>query len=126
MKREHLLEEYVHFRAMGFRPEAIPARLGISGPTFYRAMRRARLDGDPRAAGDEWLTLEPKTSGTPKLSFEIAEEIRAEYAAGGVSYTQLAERYGVDKTAIGQIVRRLSWTSPKPPKNTPKNTRRAA
>jgi hypothetical protein len=35
--------------------------------------------------------------------------IRAEYAAGGVSYQALADRYDVAVTAIGSVVRRASY-----------------
>lgn len=44
-----------------------------------------------------------------KLSPEIAEAIRAEYASGGVSQAYLGKKYGVHQVRISQIVRGKSW-----------------
>lgn len=44
-----------------------------------------------------------------KLTADLVREIRARYAAGGVSTTRLATEYGVSAGAIWQIVRRRTW-----------------
>lgn len=44
-----------------------------------------------------------------KLSLVQVDEIRAEWATGGVRQRELAERYGVTRSLIGQIVRRTVW-----------------
>lgn len=44
-----------------------------------------------------------------KLTAQDVREIRRRNALGGVSYLDLAQQYGVDRTNIGCIVRRVSW-----------------
>lgn len=44
-----------------------------------------------------------------RLTEDDVREIRAEYAAGGVSQRELGERYGVGAGAIGKIVRGTRW-----------------
>lgn len=46
---------------------------------------------------------------TAKLTEELVREIRARYAAGGVSHPSLGREYGVNHSAIGRIVRREVW-----------------
>lgn len=45
-----------------------------------------------------------------KLTAIQIVQIRTAYGAGNVSHEKLAERFGVSKPAIGQIVRRRTWT----------------
>ncbi|SRR6266446_2645172 len=49
------------------------------------------------------------TNGEAKLTEAQVREIRDIYAAGGHTYPQLAERYGVSPCAIGFAVRRVKW-----------------
>lgn len=44
-----------------------------------------------------------------KLKPETVVEIRQLYAAGGITYKQLAKRFGVSKSAISCAMRRISW-----------------
>jgi hypothetical protein len=44
-----------------------------------------------------------------KLTAEQVREIRALYAAGGVTHADLAVRYGVSRKSIGDIVNRKYW-----------------
>lgn len=44
-----------------------------------------------------------------KLTFEQADAIRAEYAAGGISQTEIAERYGVKQAGISRVIRGVSY-----------------
>jgi len=47
--------------------------------------------------------------GLAKLTEAQVREIRARYAAGGVSQSQLAREYGMARTTISSIVRRETW-----------------
>jgi len=49
------------------------------------------------------------TCGTPKLTPEQVQEIRARYVPRKVSTYQLAKEYGVDQTTIYQIVSGEKW-----------------
>lgn len=49
-------------------------------------------------------------NGSSKLSAEQVLEIRRRYAAGGVTQEKLADEFGVDRTAVHNIVRRKTWT----------------
>ena len=46
---------------------------------------------------------------TSKLTWDDVREIRSSYEAGGISYQQLATKYGVDKTNIACIVKHKTW-----------------
>lgn len=48
-------------------------------------------------------------AANPKLSFDIAEEIRARYQRGSVSQRVLAREYKVSQPLIGMIVRNEVW-----------------
>lgn len=43
------------------------------------------------------------------LTREDVDEIRLAYAAGGVTYTDLAHQYRVSKSCIGHVIRRKNW-----------------
>lgn len=47
--------------------------------------------------------------GTTKLSESVVAEIRTRYAAGNVSWRQLAAEYGVSHTTIGSAIRGVWW-----------------
>lgn len=59
--------------------------------------------------GRHWV---PKGSASPHAKLNEAQvlAIRAEYAAGGTSYTKLAKKYSCCFQLIAQIVKRLIWT----------------
>ncbi|WP_198182512.1 DNA (cytosine-5-)-methyltransferase [Bifidobacterium choladohabitans] len=63
--------------------------------------RKARMDG-AYLTGD----ANPAT----KLSAEVRKHIVKDYAAGGCTYRQLAAKYGISKSRIGQIVKESGWT----------------
>ena len=44
-----------------------------------------------------------------KLTYELAEEIRQRYAAGGILQRDLALDYGVDQSNISAIIRGKTW-----------------
>lgn len=43
------------------------------------------------------------------LTLQQVSEIRARYAAGGITYRELAPQYSVSEGAIGKVVRRDRW-----------------
>lgn len=45
-----------------------------------------------------------------KVTPEKVIEMRARYAAGGVTYRSLAAEYGLDFANVGHIIRRRTWT----------------
>jgi len=44
-----------------------------------------------------------------KLSWEVVRQIRARYAAGGVTFTQMAVEYGVVRDSISRVVTGRTW-----------------
>ena len=48
-------------------------------------------------------------NGNAKLTYEIADAIREEYASGDISQWDLARRYGVAQTAISSVINRKTW-----------------
>lgn len=46
-----------------------------------------------------------------KLRLEDVELVRAQYREGGVSYGQLAKRFGISKGMIAHIVKERSWVN---------------
>lgn len=45
-----------------------------------------------------------------KMTFEIAEEIRKEYEAGGVSQKELGKKYGISQNCIFHIIKRKTYS----------------
>ncbi|CAM8755315.1 hypothetical protein NCF_04353 [Burkholderia pseudomallei] len=64
-------------------------------------MRTKGRAGDCRVLGER--------HGRSKLSWNLVDEIRAAYRAGGVSQTELARRYGVNQTKISAVVLERTW-----------------
>lgn len=50
-----------------------------------------------------------RSGRSAKLTLVQVEEIAATYAAGGISQSELGQRYGVSQTHIGRIVRGERW-----------------
>jgi hypothetical protein len=48
-------------------------------------------------------------SGQAKLTWTLAAEIRARYAAGGITQVALAVEYGVHNSVISRIVHQKAW-----------------
>lgn len=49
-------------------------------------------------------------NGSAKLTADIVAEIRAKYAAGGVTHIDLGKEYSVSRSLIGAILTRKAWT----------------
>ena len=49
-------------------------------------------------------------NGQAILTNEIVAEIRQSYADGGSSYQQLADKYGVSKPTVADIIKNRSWS----------------
>jgi hypothetical protein len=54
-------------------------------------------------------TRKGESNHLSKLTERDVMDIRTLYARGGISYSELAQQYGVAKTAIGAIIRRETW-----------------
>lgn len=53
----------------------------------------------------------PRGSVGAKLTYALAQEIRHQYAAGGVSQTAIAAKYGVTQMAISAVVRGVIYSA---------------
>jgi hypothetical protein len=79
--------------------------------------RRARGDRNGRRLHPERYTsmVLPATKygaevHNAKVTSDDVREMRRAYAAGGITYRQLGERYGMTETNVMYIVRRMHWT----------------
>ena len=54
-------------------------------------------------------TPKGENAGKAKLTWAQVEAIRTEYAQGNITYRELAEKYGVNNSNIGCIVRGVYW-----------------
>lgn len=80
--------------------------LGITTVSVYRLIQRGTLT----AVGSDPVRLDPEDVLQYKIlkgnSRVPADAIRADYAAGGVTQAQLAERYGCHVATISRLVRK--------------------
>ena len=74
---------------------------------------------DNRAENLRWTTRKDNLAdkllhGTwgRKLTQEQAEEIRDLYQSGGITQTELGNRFGVTQATVSKIVRRDRWKEP--------------
>lgn len=67
------------------------------------------------SAGKSFAGRRGENHGMAKLDWGKVDEIRAKYAAGGVSQRDLGAEYGVAHRTIGLIVRGSLWTEEKRP-----------
>lgn len=44
-----------------------------------------------------------------KLTFDMADEIRRRYAAGGVTHRELAAEFGLSRPSVSRVIRKESW-----------------
>jgi len=54
----------------------------------------------------------PAVIGNKKISYEIADQIRADHA-NGMSYKYLCEKYGMSKSSISGIINNKNWVRKK-------------
>lgn len=78
--------------------------LGTTADNLADMRAKGRGSKPPPAIG--------RPPGNAKLNYEIAEEIRARYAAGGIRQIDLAREYGVDQVNVSCIIRRKTWRHP--------------
>jgi DNA-binding XRE family transcriptional regulator len=71
------------------------------GTNFDNASDMTKKGRDRKASGER--------NGRAKLAGAQVDEIRAAYAAGGVTQVELGRRFGVRQTAISSIVRGKNW-----------------
>lgn len=75
-----------------------PAHL-FAGTSAENSADMIRKERDLRGARSPYAKLTPQE----------AQAIRDEYAAGGVTQTVIAERYGVGQAAVSRIIRKVSY-----------------
>ncbi len=79
-----------------------------------RDMQRKGRHPNPRGV-DHWTRRDPErvprgeAHGMAKLTSDDVRQIRALYAAGGISQDRLAEQFHVHRKGISQIIRRIIW-----------------
>lgn len=80
----------------------------IRGKNFFRlgapdenSLRAARSRAKASVTGEK--------CSQSKMTADIVRAMRDEYAAGGVTYKQLAEKYGMSTMPVCNAIRRKSW-----------------
>ncbi len=58
-------------------------------------------------------------NGKAKLNSALVTELRARYAAGGITQQDLASEYGIPGGTIGAIINHLTWKHVTPPSSRP-------
>lgn len=76
-----------------------------------RTLDRIDSNGNYEPGNCRWSTHAEQCQNrrSTKLSRELVERIRKEYAAGGVGYRPLAARYGVSHILIREVVKGRIW-----------------
>jgi hypothetical protein len=104
--------------------EAGRSATGDRHPSRLYPEKRLRGDDHParknpsylKRGDDHWTHKKPERlkrgseHGSSKLNEEKVLEIRAKFAAGGISKAALGREYGVNECMIGFIIRREKWT----------------
>lgn len=63
-----------------------------------------------KKAADDGLYLSGEDNPRSKITAEIRSRIAHDYCALGMTYRWLAQKYGVSKSRIGQIINECDWT----------------
>jgi hypothetical protein len=80
--------------------------LGTPADNTHDAQRKGRMRiAVPKVRGHN----KGSRHGRHKLTEAEVAEMRARYAAGGISMTELARMYGVDLSRVSRIINRLGW-----------------
>lgn len=61
-------------------------------------------------AADDGLYLSGEDNPRSKITAEVRSRIAHDYCTSGMAYRELAQKYGVSKSRIGQIVNECDWT----------------
>ena len=94
----------------GITYRELAAEYGVSAQTIANIIKRvtwAHL-GDTDEATVDYMKREDADSSS-KLTAAQVDEIRGHYAAGGITYRELAAEHGVSINVIAQIVKHLIW-----------------
>jgi hypothetical protein len=60
---------------------------------------------------NRWRALIGEQHGNAILTWDIVNDIRAQYARGGITQTELARQYDIGQTTVAGIVLYKSWKS---------------
>lgn len=84
--------------------------IGVRNGAHTHPERRSRPRGE-RHGSHTHPERRPRgeRQGSAKLTEAIVRQVRTEYAAGGVSLSTLALRYGCSRPTVGKAVRRRTW-----------------
>ena len=63
-----------------------------------------------RKAADDGRYLSGEDNPRSKITAEVRSRIAHDYRTSGMTYRELAQKYGVSKSRIGQIVNECDWT----------------
>lgn len=63
-----------------------------------------------KKAADDGLYLSGEDNPRSKMTAEVRSRIAHDYCALGMTYRELAQKYGVSKSRIGQIINECDWT----------------
>lgn len=98
----------------------IASRFGVAASTVHR-LASGRRGALPEDAGQRREEIKRDThraslkrgesNPMSKLTALQVDEIRARYAAGGITQRALAREYGVTQTAVWFVLRRRNWAS---------------
>lgn len=106
--------------ATGEAPEAVCHRCDnppCCNPAHLFGGTKADNNHDMKVKRRHFLHVDPSRAvrgeghGQSKLTHALAEEIRARYAAGGVTQYDLADAFGVSQRTINKVVNNIGWTN---------------
>lgn len=64
---------------------------------------------DMAAKGRRWGRCTGADNGRAKITQKIAQEIKALYAAGGVTQKKIADQFSISQPHVSEIVRGVTW-----------------
>ena len=110
LTESHANEIRGRYAVGGITYRELAAEYGVSAQTIANIIKRvtwAHL-GDTDEATVDYMKREDADSSS-KLTAAQVDEIRGRYAAGGITYRELAAEHGVSINVIAQIVKHLIW-----------------
>lgn len=94
----------------GISMEKLGAQYDVSKVTVCNIVNHYHWDEANRRQRGHERGGKGEKAGNHKLTETQVREIRFLYAQGDISHQKIADRYGMTKTQIGDIIRRKSWS----------------